>query len=67
MQLITQHSSVDSILASHPAAPGLTLSVPNVLLEFLDVAETHREQSTAQSVDSAKNASNSSSNSSSTR
>ena len=41
------HSTVDSILASHPAAPGLILSIPKIFSEFLDVVEIYQQQCTA--------------------
>ena len=42
-----RHSTVDSILASRPVAPGSILSVPKIFLEFLDIAEIYRQQCTA--------------------
>ena len=37
------HSTVDSILASHPAAPGSILSVPKIFSD-LDVVEIYRQR-----------------------
>ena len=41
------HSTVDSILATHPESSGLILSVPKIFLEFLDAAEIYQQQCTA--------------------
>ena len=48
------HSTMDSILALYPAAPGSILGVPKIFsdfiflgLEFLDVVEIYRQQCTA--------------------
>ena len=38
------HSTVDSILASRPAAPGSILSVPKIFAEILDVVEIYRQR-----------------------
>ena len=44
------HSTVDSILASHPAAPGSILGVPKIFSEIislgkiLDVVEIYRQR-----------------------
>ena len=47
---------VDSILASRPWVPGLLLSVPKIFSEFLVADEISRQECTAWSVYSAKNA-----------
>ena len=37
-------STVDSILASRPAAPGSILGVPKIFSEILDVVEIYRQR-----------------------
>ena len=41
------HSTMDSVLALYPEAPGSILGVPKIFSKFLDVVEIDQQQCTA--------------------